>query len=384
MIKDSPLSAEHDPVHAAAAEWFIRLDSADPPMEDVLEWQQWMAADELNAVAFARIVKAASAFKPLAGAAMPPSEMLAADEYDGSVPVSDWNAASRGEVLRIGSTQPRSSGSSFSTRRQIGRSRLGVSIAASLSFAAVGGISYLAFERESVPSVHVAAAVQTDTYETSLGDIRTVALLDGSSVTLGGASKVRIAFSDDARKLTLIQGEAYFDVAKDPQRPFTVDAGEANVTALGTQFNVRRRDDRVTVAVIEGRVMVEPTVSIVPIPWIGEHIARFVKPPKPLDAGNQAVVDESGVGAAAQLHDATLATSWQQGRLAFDNEPLRYVVQDVNRYASTPILIEDDTVGDLRITGAVLCDNLDGWLASLEKAFGLRVERSAGRIVLTQ
>jgi ferric-dicitrate binding protein FerR (iron transport regulator) len=122
-------------------------------------------------------------------------------------------------------------------------------------------------------------------------------------------------------------------------------------------------------------------VSIVPIPWIGEHIARFVKPPKPLDAGHEAVVDESGV-ASARLRDTTLATSWQQRRLAFDNEPLRYVVQDVNRYAATPILIEDAAVGDLRITGAVLCDNLDGWLASLERAFGLQVERSAERIVL--
>jgi transmembrane sensor len=91
-----------------------------------------------------------------------------------------------------------------------------------------------------------------------------------------------------------------------------------------------------------------------------------------LDAGHRAAVDRSGLSATAALADASTATAWQRGRLAFDDEPLRSAVEIVNRYSPKRIVIEDPGIEGLRVSGTVMEDHIDGWVASLETAFGIR------------
>jgi transmembrane sensor len=76
------------------------------------------------------------------------------------------------------------------------------------------------------------------------------------------------------------------------------------------------------------------------------------------------------------------AIAWQHGRLAFEGEPLRYVVQDVNRYAKTPIVIADSRVGDLRVTGTVTAANIVGWINSLQAALPIQADIRPDQIVL--
>ena len=91
-----------------------------------------------------------------------------------------------------------------------------------------------------------------------------------------------------------------------------------------------------------------------------------------LDAGEEISL---GVRAAAgkAIDSVTMPVGWQNGRLAFQSEPLSRVLVDVNRYAPKPIAVDDPSLGDLMITGTVLRDDVPGWLESLEKAFPLKV-----------
>lgn len=215
---------------------------------------------------------------------------------------------------------------------------------------------------------------------TAIGENRSVQLADGSQVTLGGDTTLSVALDGKARRIELIRGEAFFKVAKDSSRPFRVHAGDAAVVAVGTEFNVRRGRDRVSVAVVEGRVIVEPETRLLPIALLREFKPKFT--PVDLKAGQQTTAGRGGVEAAAPLADSAAATAWRTGRLAFRLEPLRYVLEDVNRYAGKPIVIEDEFVASLRFTGTVKGDNVKGWISSLQSALSVEAVEEPDRIVL--
>jgi len=142
---------------------------------------------------------------------------------------------------------------------------------------------------------------------------------------------------------------------------------------------VRCNDDRVVVSVVEGKVVVERTPGMLPALLSGGREPAQ----RPLPAGRRATID-AGANVAPRSEPAQTAdaTAWRSGRLAFESEPLRYVIQDVNRYSQRPIALADERIGELLITGTVRDDNIPAWLASLESAFGIRVIDEPGRVVL--
>jgi transmembrane sensor len=215
---------------------------------------------------------------------------------------------------------------------------------------------------------------------TAIGENRTLRLRDGSTVTLGGDTRIDLAFREDERSIVLERGEAFFTVAKDPSRPFKVHAGDATVTAVGTEFNVRRGSDRAVVAVTEGRVVVEPSSGVLPM-----ALMRQFKPKLRavhVDAGEQTIAGSAGIEDVGKMADAAESTSWQMGRLAFRLQPLRYVLEDVNRYSSKPIVLADERIGSIVITGTVTEGNISGWIESLERAFGLEAVEEPNRVLL--
>jgi transmembrane sensor len=171
-----------------------------------------------------------------------------------------------------------------------------------------------------------------------------------------------------------------FKVAKDVSRPFKVRAGDAAIVAVGTAFDVRRDSDRAVVSVTEGRVLVEPVASFIPVAVLREFKPnlRAVR----LDAGQQTTAGTAGIEEPSKVEDPASAVSWQTGRLAFHLQPLRYVLEDVNRYASKPIVLEGDSLGALVITGTVERANITGWVGSLERAFDLDATEEPDRIVI--
>jgi transmembrane sensor len=197
---------------------------------------------------------------------------------------------------------------------------------------------------------------------------------------LGGNTRLEVALSKHLRSIELSRGEAFFVVAKDRSRPFTVHAGDATVTAVGTRFNVHRDSDRAVVAVTEGRVVVDPAPHFLPVTLLREFKPKLR--PVRLNAGEQTTAGSAGIEEVSKLEDPSATTAWQTGRLAFRLQPLRYVLEDVNRYAAKPIVLEDESVGSRTITGTVSLGEIAGWIGSLERAFGLVAIEEPERIVL--
>lgn len=345
--------AEHDPLQLQAADWVGRLSNSSLSVEETLAWQEWMRADARHAEAFHRFEQISRSLRMMEPPQAPGKWQLERDSYDGSVPLSDWQA------------RKRSSGWRLTSRAALAAALALMVVAAAWVMLASGWIS-------PHPSQEVMM--------TRVGENRVVHLTDGSTVTLGGDTRLEWTFTSRQRQLALSHGEALFEVARDASRPFKVRAGDATVTALGTAFNVRRASDHTVVAVTNGRVVVEPAAHLLPVAVLREFKPKLR--PVRVDAGQQTVAGSEGIERATRIEDVGSTTSWQKGRLTFRLQPLRYVLEDVNRYSRKPIVAADEHEGSLLVSGTVIGDNVDGWVASLEHAFGLTAVEEDGRIVL--
>jgi transmembrane sensor len=353
------VNPEHDPIQLEAADWVGRLSNSNVSLDDTLAWQDWMKADARHAKAFYRFEQISQVLKLMGAPARPWSWQLERDRYDGSVALSDWRNLRQ---LSKGALPGK------------GKRKLAVAAALVLSLAATTYALFESNEGSWNPPKHAMT--------TGIGENRRVDLPDGSVITLGGSSRLEWSFTPGERSLELAQGEALFKVAHDPARPFLVRAGDATVVALGTVFNVHRSSDHTVVAVTDGRVIVEPVEHIVP-----NVVMREFKPklrPVHVDAGEQTTAGIAGIENASQMEDMAAATSWETGRLSFRQQPLRYVLEDVNRYSRKPINASDERVGSLVVSGTVMSDNIEAWVQSLEHAFGLVAVEDRDQILLRE
>jgi len=332
---------ERDPTHLAAADWLVRLQSTDVSIEDTLAWQAWLNENPTNAQAFARIEEISQVLRDVPAPSAVSARQFARDRYDASVPIKDWD-------------QP-----------DVRRPWTAIAVAATFA------ILTLAFLFWKTPPA-------ANTFSTAIGENRTVALSDGSTIALAADTYITVALSEKERNIELTKGEALFTVAKDAARPFKVHAGDATIVAVGTAFNVERDSDRAVVSVTEGRVVVEPVSHFLPVSVLHEFKPKLRS--VHLVAGQQTTAGSAGIEEPTKMENP--ATDWQTGHLAFHLQPLRYVLEDVNRYAQKPIVSASDDVGALVITGTVERENIAGWVKSLERAFDLQATEEADQITL--
>ena len=341
----TPVSSEieNDPLHLAAADWFVRLQSTEVSLEETLAWQAWLGESPANAAAFARIEEISQALRDVPPPAALPAALLARDRYDASVAISAWKPRAAQHWLW-----------------------------ATLGVAASFAVFALAFALWKAP------LAASNAFETEVGENRSVTLADGSVVSLGGDTRIEVSLSENVRAIELTKGEALFKVAKDAARPFKVRAGDATIVAVGTEFNVERDSDRAIVSVTEGRVVVNPVSGLLPVALLQEFKPKLRS--VHVSAGQQTTAGSAGIEEPTKMEDP--ATGWQIGHLAFRLQPLRYVLEDVNRYAHKPIVLENEGMGTLVITGTVERENIGGWIKSLEHAFDLQATEEADQIVL--
>lgn len=212
-------------------------------------------------------------------------------------------------------------------------------------------------------------------YSTAIGERSTVTLDDGSVVFLNTNTRLRADYSADARKVVLLEGQALFEVAKHPERPFVVVAGDRRVTALGTAFDVRLDEDRFQVTLIEGRVRVEHRSDDAG----ARHSGRTE-----LQAGQQ-LIDSALSGVEVRKAPVGRVTSWREGRLIFEDEPLAAAVSEMNRYSTTRILLDDPALERLRVSGVFRTGQPDVFVEALVAYFPIEVAPSSAKdeIVLT-
>lgn len=195
-------------------------------------------------------------------------------------------------------------------------------------------------------------------YRTGVGERRTVQLSDGSTVTLNTSTKLAVLFSGHRRLIRLSRGQALFEVSHDAGRPFTVEAADRQVTALGTIFEVRVDPGRVNVTLIRGRVVVDRTAGASG----GFEETRI--PPTILKPGQQFDA-ELGAPQKVALVDIDRHLLWRSGFVEFDDEPLGRAVAEINRYSAKPIVLSNDGVAALRVSGLYHTGSTDQFIDAL-------------------
>lgn len=203
-------------------------------------------------------------------------------------------------------------------------------------------------------------------YSTAVGEQKSFTLADGSVVTLNAVSRLEVKYSPEYRDIQLQSGEALFDVAKNPHRPFRVLTADSVIQAVGTRFNVRHRQDDTTVTVLEGRVKVAAAATP---PAAGAEVRAPSGSASwtPVGAGESAKLAGQGVIDVASV-DASLNTAWRERRLVFASRPLDEVVAEFNLYNPTPLIVRDPALHQVRISGAFYANDPNSFAMFLEAA----------------
>lgn len=263
----------------------------------------------------------------------------------------------------------------FLGRGLTGRAVLAGVIAASLAvvIVVVAGQANLA----SAPDVQV--------FGTGVGEQKSLRLGDGSTIQLNTNSRVEVEYARTWRKVRLLKGEAYFDVAHNPDRPFTVYAGDSLLRDIGTRFNVRLRNERMELTVTHGAVEVS-TLSTQRgggreiHDGAGADRSFIFKPvgivAAPAAGAEVAVLNGRDLSIAAQPENTiNRRLAWREGMVAFSDEPLASVIAEVNRYTDIEIEIADPKLNDLRVGAYLKVGEVDPLLDALHASFGVRVHR---------
>ena len=208
------------------------------------------------------------------------------------------------------------------------------------------------------------------TYVTGVGEHRTIALEDGSRIEMNAASRMTVRFERHARRVELGDAQAFFDVAKDPSRPFEISAGDTQVRVVGTQFDVRHRDGQVAVNVQRGLVEVRPDLP--------HGAAPFQLRP------GQGLSHREGRVADARLSTVAVeeVAGWRQGRLIYRDEPLSQIAGDLNRLFPRPVKLGDSEVANLRLSGVLIVDEQDAMVDRLSHLLPVRTTTTKDAIVI--
>lgn len=234
-------------------------------------------------------------------------------------------------------------------------------------------------DHQSLPEIARPAAPVA--FETLRGERRTVELPDGSQLTLNTASRAEIAFEADQRVVRLTQGQAFFNVAHDAQRPFKVIAGQLQVTALGTRFDVRMEPRAssaklaTTVTLVEGKVSVEP-LQRYGLARLFPALAR-----RELSPGQQIVADDPQEITVA-VADLERSTSWQSGFLIFRGQPLADAVAEVNIYSDRQLVLADRELSALPVSGVFSTDHPENFVAAVAAFYPVHIEQRSPHLTI--
>ena len=318
-------------IDEAAAQWAARVGAGPLSSREQSALDAWLVADRRRLGAFARaraVVEQVRRAGALGPSILEPS----------------------GETADVAPVPPPPS------RRRI--------LAWGLSAAAVAGVSTAAW---------MAMRDRGLNYATARGEVRLIPLADGSSVTLNTLSRISVSFDAARRVVHLLEGEALFNVVFDAARPFVIDAGDAVITALGSQFLVSRLlAQPVKILVRDGEVSIRHKSR-------GGSVLR-------LEANSR--TDVTG-GAALQprvVQPAEVARelTWREGMLSFEDVPLTQAVAQFARYSDTRIVLDDPSLKSETITGLFSANDPEGFARAVANTFAMRLVKDGSKVRLVR
>jgi transmembrane sensor len=346
-------------VEDVAAAWFWKKDNGNWTEQDQAEFEAWLNCSTAHRVAYLRLRagwKGAARLQAL-GAGIPRGEVPPPGHWGNDLFLGGKNAAKQSSADAAG----------FKPKPGFKPLRWAMAITAILAV----GVTFYARNTQ---------LLWANQYSTAVGELDTVSLADGSRVTLNTDTRIHVDLSDKERRIDLRRGEAFFVVAKDATRPFVVYADDKRVTAVGTQFSVRRDADDIQVVVTEGHVKLEQASTVLKLSKLAGGPDR---PATTLAAGAIARTAKSDVLVqAGSAPDAEQLLSWRNGYLVFEATPLADAVAEFNRYSPRKIVIDDPSLSALRISGNFRSSNSDGFLWLLKSGFHVQIEEGDDRVHL--
>lgn len=316
----------------AAAEWVLKLRAEKIGEADWLAFDAWLNASPANAAAY--------------------------DAADALWMELSERAEDLRRRLATPSIAPPTPVARRARRPAHGPSRW---IYAPIAAVAAGVVVFLA-------APHRPAPPKETSYATAKGERRHLLLEDGTAIDLNSASRIRVRFDTDARRVFVDDAEAAFDVAHDVHRPFLVAVGDRTVRVVGTEFNVLRHQGAVSVAVRRGVVAVTPNT--------GGETTR-------LTPGQRLTHREGASEQAVEEVPPDEAFGWKTGRLIYRDRPLAEIVTDLNRYFDEPIRLGDGRTGALKFSGVLMVDSPDATVDRLQALMPLEIARSDAGVTLT-
>lgn len=210
--------------------------------------------------------------------------------------------------------------------------------------------------------------LKPDETVTRMGEIRRLPMSDGSIATLNTDSRLRIDMAESERRIELIEGEAWFKVAHNRQRPFIVSAGNARVKAVGTAFSVKKRQDGVEVLVTEGTVQA----------WAGKS-----GEPVLLHAGDRTILSaQTPIRISHAPDDIDEDLAWREGQIALNGKSLSEVAAEFNRYNRIQIVIQDDALATERLIGRLSANDPEAFSSAIVQAYGVEIARTDKAILI--
>jgi transmembrane sensor len=313
--------SESDPMRATAFRWLTRMLDGELSDRERVQFEEWLRQDAGHSVAFAE------------------AERL-------------WHD--------VGLSAPNEPVPIVPTQRGM---RPGFVLTGMATLAACVALAFFAASPDFVTTDDTSELVVVTT---TTGETRQLTMSDGTEIVLGAASSIRL--DDQIRRAELLAGEAFFDVATDPDKPFEVAAPATQIRVVGTRFDVRTGPTETHVSVSHGIVEVSPA---------GARSGQARR----LTAGQRISAHRSGTLGLVGTFDLK-APDWRSGWRAYENATLGDVIADINRYRSVPIRIGSPAISDDRITVSFRTDQIDQVLGGLQVTQSVRLMDEAGQLVL--
>lgn len=363
---DSPLPKLNRQILDEASAWFVEFRVGDADADSRTEFDRWLRQSPEHIRAYLEIARAYHELSALGGEQIANlSELISLAQRDRNVIRLEPKAPDE-------PVEPSTVSESASGVRRMSRRNLGRLVPASFAAAVVAGL------------VVWVTLPKYPTYSTGVGENRTIAMPDGSSITLNAVTEIRVRYEKTERVIDLVSGQAFFQVTANKHRPFVVRSGFAVVRDVGTQFDVDRTAGSTTVTVVEGVVALYRDRA-----GSSRRNGSSLSPESPQDsgrsptvllaAGEQAVVSEHEI--STQTHaNIGVATSWLKHRFIFDGSLLSDVVDQFNRYNSRQIIIDSAALDSLRISGVYSSTDPDSFLRFLGAQPGIEVTQVDGAI----
>lgn len=224
-------------------------------------------------------------------------------------------------------------------------------------------------DRGSPAPIPADPARSVRTYQTDANERTEARLEDGSTVVLNASTRIITRFTGTRRYVEMLGGQAFFRVSKDRMRPFVVRAGDREVIAVGTAFEVRLEKRSLDVTLLEGRVVVKP---------IGEGPAKQ----EILLAPDQRVIINGNAAPIVKSVNSGIETGWTEGRLYFDDTPLNDAVEQMNRYSAVKVELGDRSLATYRVSGMFRMGSQASFVEALQQYFPITPVRRSEKLVV--